>query len=237
MKNAVGRCGNKCAKARAAKSACGLFPSKKKKEIRGIMTRCCCGPNNERAGSKFPSPLIIGYRQHGDENTLDTKTSGAALPREGNRGLRCVIPNPNGPRTCQNRRLRLFRADGDMPSPLSSSLDVDEKVSFQDVLALLVLLCRIVGSVLKSNHFISRLVRHIRAKSAHIFPPEGHSALDAIYISYGVVAGRHLAITGFPFNDVYPTGVYRVSFYARVERSARGDLTLPQRDMLCRVGH
>jgi hypothetical protein len=33
-----------------------------------------------------------------------------------------------------------FRLDDDMSSPLPSSLDVDEKVSFQDVLALFVLL-------------------------------------------------------------------------------------------------
>jgi len=72
-----------------------------------------------------------------------------------------------------------------------ASLDVHEKVSFQDVFALLVLLCRIVGLV--------------------IFPPEGYSALDTIYIPHGMVASRHLAITRLPFDDVYPTSAYRVS--------------------------
>ena len=55
-------------------------PSKKKKEITGRTTRRCCGLNNERTGRGFPSPLIIDYRQHGDENVVDTKTSGAAPP-------------------------------------------------------------------------------------------------------------------------------------------------------------
>jgi len=62
-------------------------------------------------------------------------------------------------------------------------LDVHEKVSFQDVFALLVLLCGIVGLV--------------------IFPPESYPALDTIYIPYGVVTSRHLAITRLPFDDVY----------------------------------
>jgi len=93
MKNAVGRCGNRYAKARVANSARGLFPSKKKKKITGKMSRCCCGLNNERVALGFPSPLIISYRQHGGDNILDTKTSGAASPRSlrgGGKNEACV---------------------------------------------------------------------------------------------------------------------------------------------------
>lgn len=60
-----------------------------------------------------------------------------------------------------------------------------------------------------------------RDRNAHVFPPEGYSALDTIDISYGVVTGRHLAVTRFAFDDVYPTAAYRVSFYAPVQRSTR----------------
>lgn len=52
-----------------------------------------------------------------------------------------------------------------------------------------------------------------RSRDAHIFPPESYPALDTIYIPYGVVTSRHLAITRLPFDDVYPTSPYRVSFY------------------------
>ena len=62
---------------------------------------------------------------------------------------------------------------------------------------------------------------YIGAKTPHIFPPEGYSALDTVYISYSVVPGRHLAITRFAFDDVYPTDAYRVSFCPQVERPTR----------------
>ena len=74
------------------------------------------------------------------------------------------------------------------------------------------------------------------SRNAHIFPPEGDSALDTIYIPHCVVPGRHLAITRFAFDNVHPTSAYCVSFCAPAERSTRRDLTLPQRDMPCHVG-
>ena len=86
-------------------------------------------------------PFVANYRQRGDENIPDTKTSDAAQPGPwgGEGRTRLALRNTKS-KWAKDVSGRPFRVDDNMPSPSPPSLDVDEKVSFQDVLALFVLL-------------------------------------------------------------------------------------------------
>lgn len=117
-----------------------LFPSKKKKEITRKVARCCCELNNKHTG-RPSSPVVVSAATRIYYWIQKPAVQCNRGPqRRGRTRLALRDTKSKWPRTCQDRRLRLFQADDDMPSPPPSSLDIDEKVSFQDVLALFVLL-------------------------------------------------------------------------------------------------
>jgi hypothetical protein len=83
------------------------------------------------------------------------------------------------------------------------SLDVDEQIALEDEFPFLVFLVSLVGTILDIRLSDSSLQCCERNdKVTYVFPTKYSLTLDAIYITNGMVACRHLTINGFTLDDI-----------------------------------
>lgn len=105
-------------------------------------------------------------------------------------------------------RLRLDREQGAGQARCASRLlHLDKQVALEDELSLLVLLVVLVCILLHKGVSSGCTGPPSRGSRTYIFPAKYCVALDALDVTYNMVACGHLSFDGFTFKNVYSVGM------------------------------